>query len=78
MENVFRIIAYLFLISFVSSCKSIVFPEFNKLDVNGNQISTNNFKGQNTLVIVGHLGCPAFMQLLGDFQSCKTLIVCEK
>lgn len=69
MASFSRIFVYLFLIALVNSCKSRIFPEFNKLDINGNHISTNNFKGQNTLVIVGHLGCPAFMQLLDDFQS---------
>jgi len=52
-----------------TSCKTIKFPEFNSADFNGNQISNLNFTKQNTLVILGHLGCPAFMQLLADFQS---------
>jgi len=62
--------AFIFLVIILfSSAKPRKFPEFSNIDINGNQISNLNFTEQNTLVILGHLGCPAFMQLLADFQS---------
>lgn len=57
------------LIILFSSAKPRKFPEFSNIDFNGNKVSNINFAGKTTIVVMGHLGCPAFMQLLSDFQT---------
>jgi hypothetical protein len=61
-------ISILFVISFcclsISGFKNRQFPRFEVQTIDGKLLSNSNFNGQKTLMVLGHLGCPAMMQLL--------------
>lgn len=45
------------------------FPTINYQTIDGKNITNDFFKGKKTIVILGHLGCPAAMLLLEDLNS---------
>jgi hypothetical protein len=47
------------------------FPKFNYITINGDTINNSFFNGHQTMVIVGHLSCPAMFSLLKDIEMSK-------
>jgi hypothetical protein len=47
------------------------FPKFNYVTLQGDTLNNSFFIGHHTMVIVGHLTCPAMFSLLKDIQKSK-------
>ncbi len=68
--NLLKISVILIAVIFSSSfCRTRSFPEFQLTDYGGQEISNAYFKNKKTIVIMGHLECPAMMYALKDYEA---------
>ena len=51
------------------STKPKLFPNFDYVSSDSKRITNEVFKTKNSIVILGHIGCPAFMQFIKDTQE---------
>jgi hypothetical protein len=51
------------------SFKTKKFPEFEYLSIHSEKINNSIFKNKKSVVVIGHIGCPPFMQFVKDCQD---------
>ena len=51
------------------SFKTKKFPDFEYLSINSEKINNSIFKNKKSVVVIGHIGCPPFMQFVKDCQE---------
>ena len=73
MINILLNLILLINTSTTSSIKPRLFPSFDYVSSNSIRITNEVFKTKNSIVVLGHIGCPAFMQFIKDTQETNVM-----